>query len=587
MLRNIVLSTLILVLAGCAEDPVQPPEALLTPSFTVNQSASGPVVNSTADDGDGTCTDTRCTLRDAIAVADPGATITFDPDLTSGGVGTISLTQAELAIGKDLTISGPGADKLVVQRSPIAGSFRVFRVSTGTTTMSGITIANGRTFGDGVDYNGVGGGVLNLATLTLSYVTVRDNDSRGFSSHGGGIGNRGTILVVNSSITGNAANFSGAGISSVGGTMTVSNSTISGNILDQPAASTAGGGIDVIGGAVTLAYSTVTGNTDVNAHAGGLSVNGGTLTAIGSLIAGNIGPNCRPEFGGVITDGGFNLDDGTTCGFSGANHSLPATDPMLAGLALNGGPTRTHALGSNSPALNKIPAGTIGCGTDYQTDQRGKARPSATNCDIGSFEAGDDTEPTITITTPADGAVFLLGQSVLADYSCADEVGGSGVLSCTGPVASGSAITTGSVGSHAFTVNASDNASNLSAATVHYSVRYAFEGFAQPIENSGTLNAAKAGKTIPLKWRLLGANGVPVTTLTTVNVAATSLACPLGTTSDEVEEYATNQSGLQNLGNGYYQFNWAVPASYARSCKILALDLGDGTTRTAQFQFTK
>jgi hypothetical protein len=45
--------------------------------------------------------------------------------------------------------------------------------------------------------------------------------------------------------------------------------------------------------------------------------------------------------------------------------------------------------------------------------------------------------------------------------------------------------------------------------------------------------------------------------------------------------------GLKNLGFGYYQYNWKTPASFARSCKTLQLDLGDGNIHTAAFQFLK
>ena len=46
-------------------------------------------------------------------------------------------------------------------------------------------------------------------------------------------------------------------------------------------------------------------------------------------------------------------------------------------------------------------------------------------------------------------------------------------------------------------------------------------------------------------------------------------------------------SSLQNLGDGFYQYNWATPKSYANSCKTLQLDLSEGLYRTAAFQFTK
>ena len=50
---------------------------------------------------------------------------------------------------------------------------------------------------------------------------------------------------------------------------------------------------------------------------------------------------------------------------------------------------------------------------------------------------------------------------------------------------------------------------------------------------------------------------------------------------------AAGASGLQNLGDGNYQLNWKSPTSYAGSCKRLRLDLGDGSSHTADFKFTK
>jgi hypothetical protein len=87
-----------------------------------------------------------------------------------------------------------------------------------------------------------------------------------------------------------------------------------------------------------------------------------------------------------------------------------------------------------------------------------------------SYVIPDTTAPTIAITTPVDGATYVQGATVNADYSCADEVGGSGLKTCQGPVATGSPIDTSTTGSHSFTVNASDNANNPRTQTVHYTV---------------------------------------------------------------------------------------------------------------------
>jgi hypothetical protein len=147
----------------------------------------------------------------------------------------------------------------------------------------------------------------------------------------------------------------------------------------------------------------------------------------------------------------------------------------------------------------------------------------------------------------------------------------------------------GGVGSVTATCGgATDSAGNAAGpATATYTVRYGFSGFSAPVDNPPMINSANAGRSIPLKWRLTDATGTPVTTLTSVTVTVTSLACSAGATPDAIEEYVAGSSGLQNLGNGYYQFNWATPKSYAGSCKTLKLNLGEGAgqQRTALFQF--
>lgn len=107
-----------------------------------------------------------------------------------------------------------------------------------------------------------------------------------------------------------------------------------------------------------------------------LNSTGFTLTIGMSIVA--YGQGGGPNCGGsqAVTDAGYNLDTGSTCGFSTASHSMSNTDPQFDPLASNGGPTQTMALPpSGSPAVDSIPASTPGCsGT---TDQRGVVRPQA------------------------------------------------------------------------------------------------------------------------------------------------------------------------------------------------------------------
>lgn len=82
----------------------------------------------------------------------------------------------------------------------------------------------------------------------------------------------------------------------------------------------------------------------------------------------------------------------------------------------------------------------------------------------------DTTRPTITITTPTNGGTYSLNQVVNANYSCQDTSGGTGLKSCQGTVANGSAIDTASTGTKTFTVVATDNAGNQQSVNHTYSV---------------------------------------------------------------------------------------------------------------------
>jgi hypothetical protein len=124
---------------------------------------------------------------------------------------------------------------------------------------------------------------------------------------------------------------------------------------------------------------------------------------------------------------------------------------------------------------------------------------------------------------------------------------------------------------------------------------YYFRGFGAPVDNDA-LNVAKAGRAIPLKWQVFDFAVAPVTDLDAAVVRISSVVIPCdggGLPSDSVEEYATGGSGLQNLGGGVYQLNWATAKSYAGTCRRLRLDLGernpDGTPfyRSADLRFTR
>jgi len=200
----------------------------------------------------------------------------------------------------------------------------------------------------------------------------------------------------------------------------------------------------------------------------------------------------------------------------------------------------------------------------------------------------DVTAPEITITTPADGAAYLLNQVVSADYVCQDEAGGSGLASCDGSVPNGDPIDTTTVGAKTFTVDAEDNAGNTATLTHNYTVVYDFAGFFQPVENPDVWNKAKAGQGIPVKFSLGGNQGLDI--FKTGSPTAVQVACPsgTGTTYDAIETTTANSSGLiYDADAGQYVYVWKTPKTLDGKCYKFKLGLNDGSSWYALFDFRK
>jgi hypothetical protein len=135
--------------------------------------------------------------------------------------------------------------------------------------------------------------------------------------------------------------------------------------------------------------------------------------------------------------------------------------PSVSSLSLAGGATPTVTVSV------PVPPGTpLGNYTVTLTTTSG----SITRSNTGTLSVVDLLAPVIQIGTPGDHAVFTVGQRVAAAYSCAEELNGSGLATCSGPVANGAPIDTSSPGQKTFTVNASDKAGNVASLTRTYTV---------------------------------------------------------------------------------------------------------------------
>jgi CSLREA domain-containing protein len=260
-------------------------------------------------------------------------------------------------------------------------------------TMSGISADYADLFfiGGQILDNSEGGLYMNRGDLDLSYSTISGNTHLTDGRAGGGIGlySMQNVVIQNATISGNSTSNNGGGLYLHATHGLVQNVTISGNHSGNT-----GGGMVAAGDAITLNNVTMTQN---NAHYSGGLLGDERLTVQNSIIAENTPINCAgPE---PIVSGGYNLDDGATCGFT-APGDLSGVAPMLGPLQDNGGTTLTHALLPGSPAIDAGNDAT--CRT---IDQRNVVRPQGAHCDIGAFElipSGATPTPTYTpYPTPA------------------------------------------------------------------------------------------------------------------------------------------------------------------------------------------
>ena len=401
--------------------------ALGLSSAYVPVSASPLAVISVTSLGDGAanaanCPGASCRLRDAIAKAAAGDTINFSV------TGTITLTNGQLDITKNLTIDGPGAAQLTISGDSTS---RVFFMTSGNTVLiQDVTIANGNssTLGGGISNNGTltlnnctlstnratngGGGVYNQGSLTITNCLLSGNSSptgsgggiftiagltnisgstftNNSANAGGGLASTSTSILTDSTLYDNSTNTNGGGIFNQG-TLGLTNTTLSGN--DATAGS--GGGLYGNSSASSILNNCTLHNNSA-ASGGGIEAVSGLLQARNTIVAGNTATGLGQDISGSLNSVGNNLignSSGVTIGGDPFSNILNV-NARLAPLANYGGATLTHALLPGSPAID---AGddcvnqSGGClSTALANDQRGAgfSRKVGSKVDIGAFES--------------------------------------------------------------------------------------------------------------------------------------------------------------------------------------------------------
>jgi hypothetical protein len=196
----------------------------------------------------------------------------------------------------NLTITGVGAENTIIERNTSGPDFRLLHVSGGATlTLAGLTLRGG-----GWDEPNVseaeGGGIYNRGTLILTRSILTDNQAFGGSfAGGGGIFNNGGTLTINQSFlidnrAGTNGFGAGGGIFNDGGTVTIRQSTLSGNTAVGAIGNGSGGALFNDSGTVTITQSTLSDNVagGGDSTGGGITNANAMVTIINSTLSGNV-----------------------------------------------------------------------------------------------------------------------------------------------------------------------------------------------------------------------------------------------------------------------------------------------------------
>jgi uncharacterized repeat protein (TIGR01451 family) len=260
------------------------------------------VVTNTNDSGPGS-------LRQVLVDAPAGSTITFANNVS----GVITLTSGELDATKDVTIHGPGAQALAISGNH--ASRILFNPAGVTTTISGLTVRDGRMFccqSGGGNPSPYGGGISNFGTLTIIDSTLSGNEAE---FGGGAIDNcgfcGGSLTIVTSKLEGNQSAGAGGAIWNDSGTVNVTDTTLAGNHADS-----SGGGVASVG-TLRIASSTLHGNTagsTTQAGSGGGIANWSTATVLNSTLVDNFASGAGGGGGAIQNLGNMTVTNATLSG---------------------------------------------------------------------------------------------------------------------------------------------------------------------------------------------------------------------------------------------------------------------------------
>lgn len=318
-------------------------------------------------------------ITDALAITGPGANSLSVSDLASGGIFSING-----GAGGEISVALTG---LTITGASGTGIF----VGNGSLTLSDSVVSRNRSFFPG------GGLYFSGGSHVIRRTTIVDNESYDYTlqaGQGGGIViHDGTLTIEDSTITGNLAgggvfhfDGSGGGLYASDSTVNVINSTFSGNtVVGEGAAAY------IRNSTLNLFLTTVENNGFAGIDRSGfasLALDGGVINLDSSIVANTTGFNATDlrRISGTV-NALYSLIETPGTAINGTNsYNVTGRDPRLGPLQDNGGPTETHALLPGSPALD---VGDPAVSDQPPFDQRGPGFPRVVGpvVDMGSYES--------------------------------------------------------------------------------------------------------------------------------------------------------------------------------------------------------
>ncbi|MDX6632229.1 MAG: hypothetical protein QOG26_234, partial [Solirubrobacterales bacterium] len=308
-----------LVVAGVLVFPGVASAATITPTVTFDQldgaapcSLREAVRSANANSDQGGCTHSGAYGADLIVLAGD------DYELSLPSTDEDASADGDLDVTESLTIQGLGADATGIDGNSSVTSDRVFHLTAGTLTLSGLRVHDGAFLLN----ESAGGGVFANAGTTLNLVNAAVSNNRSPDGVGGGICSGGAVNLNGSTVSGNQSTSDGSGIFSGNGSVTLVDSAVSDNSGTD--------GITAINGDTTLVNSVVADSTStgINSNSpvaltkstvrgnGGAGIIGSTVTIDDSTVTEN-----RGGPGVFATVGNFSLSRSTV-----SDNSSPSLD---------------------------------------------------------------------------------------------------------------------------------------------------------------------------------------------------------------------------------------------------------------------